>query len=453
MENNDKKVIDISGIPLFEFEFENCIAQYWTFQNLQSLHLNSSNLKKFSFKDLPKSLLEISVNNNILTEFDWTYVPPNLQKLNIGYNKLKKFSFDGAPKTLQILELHMNCLSELDWTNVPPNLTRIYLSGNNISEFSFKNSPKKLEYLDLFGNNLSEWSWKECPLNLKTINLSFNKFKKFSFKECDSTLNLNNLEFVEVCLEEINFVNCPSNLNYINWYNEELCEYRESLSFYKEMSTRLLPITSSILEFHSKNGTLVEKDPQEIYFVTGNKQKFKEFSMIMGDYIKKYNITHRDLDIEEIQGSPIEIVKNKCLKASKILNRSVIVEDISLCFNCLDGLPGPYIKHFLKKLGVQKLSEMVLKYADHSAQALCIYAYYNINTKNLKVFYGVSFGTIVSPKLCSNDYNDLTLGWDPIFIPENYTDTFATIPIETKNKISHRSIAINNMKSWMKSNM
>lgn len=54
---------------------------------------------------------------------------------------------------------------------------------------------------------------------------------------------------------------------------------------------------------------------------------------------------------------------------------AVMVEDTSLCFNAMGGLPGPYIKWFLKKLGHDGLNRMLAGFDDKSAYAQCIFAY------------------------------------------------------------------------------
>jgi inosine triphosphate pyrophosphatase len=51
------------------------------------------------------------------------------------------------------------------------------------------------------------------------------------------------------------------------------------------------------------------------------------------------------------------------------------VEDTCLCFNAYKGLPGPYIKWFLEKLGHDGLNKMLVGFDDHSAYAQCTYAY------------------------------------------------------------------------------
>ena len=52
-----------------------------------------------------------------------------------------------------------------------------------------------------------------------------------------------------------------------------------------------------------------------------------------------------------------------------------MVEDTSLCFNACGGLPGPYIKWFLAKLGHDGLNRMLAGFEDKSAYAQCIFAF------------------------------------------------------------------------------
>ena len=52
-----------------------------------------------------------------------------------------------------------------------------------------------------------------------------------------------------------------------------------------------------------------------------------------------------------------------------------MTEDTSLCFNSYGGLPGPYIKDFLTKLGPEKLCQMAHTFKDNSAYAQTIFAY------------------------------------------------------------------------------
>lgn len=86
-----------------------------------------------------------------------------------------------------------------------------------------------------------------------------------------------------------------------------------------------------------------------IYFITGNQNKLKEFTQIIGG-VASYDFQTKSIDLPEYQGEPEEIAVAKCKAALEIANAPVLIEDTSLCFNALKGLPGPYIKWFLEKL-------------------------------------------------------------------------------------------------------
>ena len=62
-------------------------------------------------------------------------------------------------------------------------------------------------------------------------------------------------------------------------------------------------------------------------------------------------MTSQDIDLPEYQGEPEEIAEKKCKLAAEHIGGPVLTEDTSLCFNALGGMPGPYIKWFLSKIG------------------------------------------------------------------------------------------------------
>ena len=59
----------------------------------------------------------------------------------------------------------------------------------------------------------------------------------------------------------------------------------------------------------------------------------------------------RDIDLPEYQGEADDVAIQKCREAARHIKAPVIIEDTCLCFKAMGGLPGPYIKWFLKKLG------------------------------------------------------------------------------------------------------
>ena len=78
-----------------------------------------------------------------------------------------------------------------------------------------------------------------------------------------------------------------------------------------------------------------------------------------GDLKDNFEITNLTMDLDELQGQPEFIAIKKVKAASKITGKACLVEDVSLCFNALNGLPGPYIKDFLEGLKTQGLVKLL----------------------------------------------------------------------------------------------
>ncbi|XP_045458704.1 inosine triphosphate pyrophosphatase [Melitaea cinxia] len=180
---------------------------------------------------------------------------------------------------------------------------------------------------------------------------------------------------------------------------------------------------------------------RSLTFVTGNIKKLEEVRAILGTNFPLEVVSHK-LDLPELQGEIEEISIKKCLEAARCINRPVFIEDTSLCFNALKGLPGPYIKWFLEKLKPEGLHQLLTGWEDKSAEAVCTFAYSPGDGKDVVIFQGITKGTIVSPR-GSRDF-----GWDCIFQPVGYDKTYGELPKEEKNKISHRYRALDKLRSY-----
>ncbi|KAK2144993.1 hypothetical protein LSH36_713g01009 [Paralvinella palmiformis] len=180
---------------------------------------------------------------------------------------------------------------------------------------------------------------------------------------------------------------------------------------------------------------IVTQDATELYkvmarsivFVTGNAKKLEEVVQILGTTFP-YKVISQNIDLPEYQGEPDEICIAKCKEAAKHINGPVLIEDTCLCFNALGGMPGPYIKWFLMKLGP-------------SVAPMNIFSIVVII-----LFRGRTEGQIVEPRGPTN------FGWDPCFEPNGFMQTFAEMTEETKNSISHRSRALKALKDYFTSN-
>ena len=124
------------------------------------------------------------------------------------------------------------------------------------------------------------------------------------------------------------------------------------------------------------------------------------------------------------------------------VNGPVIVEDTCLCFNALGGMPGPYIKWFLSALGPDGLPRLLADFDDKTANAVCMFGYAE-SKDQINVFEGKTAGHIVPPR-GSRDF-----GWDPIFQPEGFGQTYAEMDKNEKNKISHRFRALDKLKQYL----
>ena len=154
-------------------------------------------------------------------------------------------------------------------------------------------------------------------------------------------------------------------------------------------------------------------------------------------------MTNKAFDLDELQGTPEFIASRKAKEATLHCDTAVIIEDVSLCFNAYKGLPGPYIKDFLTNVGREGLYKMVEGFEDRSAYAQCTFAFCRGKGHEPVVFVGRCEGEIVAPR------GENMFGWDPIFQPKGFDQTFAEIPLEEKNKISHRGNALKLVKAYL----
>jgi len=174
-----------------------------------------------------------------------------------------------------------------------------------------------------------------------------------------------------------------------------------------------------------------------LFFITGNEGKFAEAKSILG------GLKQLDIDLPEIQHIDARLIlKAKLLEATKLHEGSFIVEDVSLYLDCLNGLPGPLIKWFLKTVGNTGLFEIAKRFNNYQAEAKAIIGY-SKDKVNIEFFEGSIKGQIVPPR------GDNGFGWDPIFMPEGFTKTFAEMSEEEKNELSMRRIALEKLKNFI----
>ena len=138
-------------------------------------------------------------------------------------------------------------------------------------------------------------------------------------------------------------------------------------------------------------------------------------------------------------------IRDRVSEAMKHLPRgqAVFVEDTALCFDEYNGLPGAYIKWFLKNMGPDKIVHMLDGFENKGAEAITTVAYGD-SEGNIHIFKGVTKGKIVPPRGSRN------FGWDCLFEPaEGSGATYAEMEKADKNKISQRSKAFMQLKEYL----
>lgn len=171
---------------------------------------------------------------------------------------------------------------------------------------------------------------------------------------------------------------------------------------------------------------------KHIILVTGNAHKLKEWQAIMPADI---TLESRDLDLPEIQSiDPLEIVADKARRAYEAIGQPVVVEDVSAELVKLNGLPGPFVKFFNKALGGDALYQLAGRRDGEKAIVSCSIAYYD--GEKLLTVRGDVPGSVVAPR------GESDFGFDIVFVPEGETQTYAEMPEDKKNALSHRRRAI-----------
>lgn len=180
----------------------------------------------------------------------------------------------------------------------------------------------------------------------------------------------------------------------------------------------------------------------KIILVTGNKNKVEEVERILG-----IPLEFKDIDIDEIQSMDLNRVAcHKLAEAYRLVGEPVIVDDVSFELDVWDSFPGPLIKWVLKgKNDPSMILEMLGDEINRKAKAKLAVGFHDGN--NSHIFIGEIAGN-VSLEIRGRE----GFGWDRIFIPDGYDQTFAEMNPEIKDSISHRGRALAKFKDFLNEN-
>jgi len=196
-----------------------------------------------------------------------------------------------------------------------------------------------------------------------------------------------------------------------------------------------------------------------LLLATRNAHKTCEFADILGkDFeVRDLSSVQDTPEIKETGGSFEENAILKALAVSQLRSASgglVVADDSGLEVDALNGAPGIYSARYAgenasDKANVDKLlrdlSRQDVPAAKRTARFRCVIALARAG-ELLGTFEGLVEGVIVDLARGRNGF-----GYDPIFVPEGFDRTFAELPAEIKNKISHRAKAITRLREALRS--
>ena len=182
----------------------------------------------------------------------------------------------------------------------------------------------------------------------------------------------------------------------------------------------------------------------ELLLATRNQHKTREVAQLLGDEFQVVDLAGLAIGkIEETGNSFVENAALKAIAVSKGRELRVIADDSGLEVDALGGAPGIYSARYAGENAsdtdnVDKLLRELRNVSDEkrSARFRCVIALAQ-NGKVLRTFEGIVEGRIVDLPRGAGGF-----GYDPVFQPNGFPQTFSEMATELKNNISHRAKAI-----------
>ena len=188
----------------------------------------------------------------------------------------------------------------------------------------------------------------------------------------------------------------------------------------------------------------------KLVFASNNKNKIKEIQALVPPTIQIVSL--EDIGcFEDIPETANTIEGNAILKANYVTKNfglNCFADDSGLEVDALNGEPGVCSARYAgePKNDDNNTDKLLLNLNGKSNRkanfktVICL----NLNGKQ-QLFTGIINGTITHEKIGTNGF-----GYDPIFIAEGHSKTFAELTMEEKSKISHRGLAVQQLIDFLK---
>jgi len=184
---------------------------------------------------------------------------------------------------------------------------------------------------------------------------------------------------------------------------------------------------------------------EELLFATNNQHKLKEIREIIGQTFRIISLKEVGFtgDVPETQETIEGNARQKARFIHEKTGRPCFADDTGLEIDALDGRPGVYSARYAGEGcrfedNIIKILTELQGVTNRKARFRCVVCLIIDNQEH--VFEGKVEGTVLAEKRGADGF-----GYDPVFLPDGETSTFAEMPPYLKNGISHRGKAINKM--------
>tara|TARA_B110000263_G_scaffold178588_1_gene156246 strand:- start:89 stop:646 length:558 start_codon:yes stop_codon:yes gene_type:complete len=175
----------------------------------------------------------------------------------------------------------------------------------------------------------------------------------------------------------------------------------------------------------------------KLFFASSNSHKFEEAKRILSKI--EIDLTLFKTKLEEIQSDSLaQIATRKARDAYTKVQKPVIIEDDGLFIDSLDGFPGPYSSYAYDTIGNKGILKLLENHKVRDAKFVAIIAYCNGDVIHL-------FESSIPGKI-SSIIEQGGWGYDPIFIPDGESKTYANV--SDKDKFSHRAVSLRKFAKW-----
>lgn len=184
---------------------------------------------------------------------------------------------------------------------------------------------------------------------------------------------------------------------------------------------------------------------------TRNAHKVGEIRAILGPDFEVSDLSELPgmPEVEETGTTFEENATLKAVAASLLFDGWVIADDSGLEVDALGGAPGVYSARYAGAQAADADNNALLlanldgvRGRDRAARFRCVIVLARAGRK-LAAFAGEVEGVIVNEHQGGGGF-----GYDPLFVPEGYDETFGQLPAEVKNRLSHRARALGKLRDW-----